>query len=234
MRARRQRTITVAGWLLAACVALAGCAGPRPPDWASNASGALERYQAAWLRGDTRASEAAFAEARRELARTGRPELVAHAELVRCAMRVASLDFDDCPGFAPLAEDAGPRARAYADYLAGRQAAPDAALLPAQHRAVAVAEPGIPADRQLAAIEAPDSTLVAAGVLLRTGRIGGEGIATAVGTASAQGWRRPLLAWLGVQEQRARAAGDASAAAAIRRRIELVLEDAGAGPRKAP
>jgi hypothetical protein len=65
---------------------------------------------------------------------------------------------------------------------------------------------------------------VAAGVLLRTARIRPEDVGIAVETASAQGWRRPLLAWLGVQERRALAAGEAQAAAEIRRRMELVTE----------
>jgi hypothetical protein len=44
-----------------------------------------------------------------------------------------------------------------------------------------------------------------------------------VDTASAQGWRRPLLAWLGLQHQRALQAGDAEAAAGLQRRIDLVM-----------
>ncbi len=63
---------------------------------------------------------------------------------------------------------------------------------------------------------------MAAGVLFRRAAIAPEGIAVAVETASAQGWRRPLLAWLGVQHNRAEAAGDRQAAEAIRRRIQLV------------
>jgi hypothetical protein len=67
----------------------------------------------------------------------------------------------------------------------------------------------------------PLSRLVAAGALLKAGRITPADIGTAVDTASSQGWRRPLLAWLGVQEQRARAAGDTAAVERIRRRIAL-------------
>jgi hypothetical protein len=44
----------------------------------------------------------------------------------------------------------------------------------------------------------------------------------AVGTASREGWRRPLLAWLGVQAQRAEKAGDVVEAQRIRRRMALV------------
>jgi hypothetical protein len=59
-------------------------------------------------------------------------------------------------------------------------------------------------------------------VELRKGAITPAGIAAAVDIASAQGWRRPLLAWLGVQLQRAEAAGDSETAARLRRRMELI------------
>ena len=52
-----------------------------------------------------------------------------------------------------------------------------------------------------------------------------EVIAQAVETASAQGWSRPLLAWLGVQRERARAAGDQAQADRVQRRMYLILRD---------
>ncbi len=45
-------------------------------------------------------------------------------------------------------------------------------------------------------------------------------IALAADTASAQGWRRPLLAWLGVQALRAERAGAMEEAARLRRRMK--------------
>ncbi|MEX2239862.1 MAG: hypothetical protein WD775_04115 [Burkholderiales bacterium] len=196
----------------------AACAsGPLPPDWQLEAHGALENYKAAYLKGDAKSAALEFARARGELASTGRAERVAQAELTRCALATASLEFDDCPGFAPLAADAGAAARAYAAYLAGRWDGLDAALLPAAQRAVVAGGTAAP-------IAEPLSRLVAAGALFRTQRIGPPDIAAAIEAASAQGWRRPLLAWLGVEERRAQAAGDAGAAAQIRRRIELILE----------
>ncbi len=138
---------------------------------------------------------------------------------------MASLAFDDCPGFEALAADAGAPERAYAAFLAGRWQGLDAALLPAQHRALLA---GAADAGALAAIADPMSRLVAAGVLFRIGRLTPAGIAAAADTASANGWRRPLLAWLGVQAARADAADDRAAAARIRRRIELVTSGAAA------
>jgi phospholipid/cholesterol/gamma-HCH transport system substrate-binding protein len=169
--------------------------------------GALGEYEAAYLRGETRVAQVEFARARKAIASTGRIDLVAQAELLRCALRTASLEFDDCPGFAALAADATPAERAYAAYLSGRWQGLDASLLPEPQRAVAARGEGA-----LAAIQDPVSRLVASGALFRAGRLEPAGIAAAVDTASANGWRRPLLAWLGVEQKRAEQAGDRRAA----------------------
>jgi len=196
---------------------LAGCASkPQPPDWQPDAHGALEGYTDAWLHGDTAAADAEFARARRATAATGRFDRVAQAELVRCAARVAALQYE-CPGYAALAQDATPAQQAYAAYLDGRWQGLDVSLLPEQHRAVVTGG-------TLAGVSDPLARLVAAGALLKAGRITPADIGNAVDTASNQGWRRPLLAWLGVQEQRARAAGDSAAVQQIRRRIALASE----------
>jgi hypothetical protein len=200
--------------MMIAAAALAGCASkPQPPAWEGDARSSLDGFTDDWLRGDSPAADAEFARARRASASTGRFDVVAQAELVRCGVKAAALDYD-CAGFAALASDATPAQRAYAAYLDGRWQGLDAALLPEQHRAVVTSG-------SLAGVADPLARLVAAGALLKAGRITPADIATAVETASNQGWRRPLLAWLGVQEQRARAAGDTAAVERIRRRIEL-------------
>jgi hypothetical protein len=212
--------------LLAAASLLAACAGtPAPPDWQANAQASLRDFSAAYFSGNARLAAQEFARARAEIAATGRPDLLARAELLRCAVRAASLEFDDCPGYLALAADAGIEERAYAAFLAGRWQGLDAARLPVQHRALLAGASDADA---LSRIADPTSRLVAAGVLFRLGRLGPAGIATATRTASDYGWRRPLLAWLGVQAKRADAAGDSAEAARIRRRIELVLSGSGA------
>jgi hypothetical protein len=200
--------------ILMAVAALSGCASkPQPPAWEGDAKSSLDGFMDDYLRGDSAAADAEFARARRASASTGRFDVVAQAELVRCGAKAAALDYD-CAGFAALASDATPAQRAYAAYLDGRWQGLDAALLPEQHRAVVTSG-------SLAGVADPLARLVAAGALLKAGRITPADIAAAVDTASSQGWRRPLLAWLGVQEQRARAAGDAAAVEHIRRRIQL-------------
>lgn len=202
---------------------LAGCGNkPRTPDWQMNAHDSLERYVTAYMTGNARVEAAEFERARNALSATGQAGLVARAELTRCAARIASLVVQPCEGFETLRADAPAAERAYADYLAGRIAPADVPLLPAQHRAVAAGQGDAAA---LGAIEDPLSRLVAAGVLFRSGRASPQVLVLASDTASAQGWRRPLLAWLGVQAQRAEQAGATEEAQRLRRRIALVAGD---------
>jgi len=176
---------------------LAGCGSPpTPPQWQSDAAQAMAAFERAYLTGETARAEAEFKAARSRLASTGRADLVARAELIRCAARSASLDFDDCPEFEKLRAEASPAERGYADYLLGKSS--------------------------YRGSDEPLSRLVAESVRFRSGGIDPAGIARAVEIASSQGWRRPLLAWLGVQLKRAEAAGDSETAERIRRRMALV------------
>ena len=207
--------------LLIAAAMLAACAsGPPVPEWQDNAKSALDRGTEAYLEGNTRAAEVEFTRARQEIGRTGRLDLMARGELVRCAAQVASLVFETCTGYEKFKPDAAAPERAYAEYLAGRITSEDVASLPPQHRAVATAS-AEGASASLRGIEDPLSRLVASGVLFQSGRASPDAVALAAETASSQGWRRPLLAWLGVQLALAEKAGDNAEAERLRRRIAV-------------
>lgn len=212
------------GLALITAVALAACSsGPTPPDWQLQAKPAIEGSIAMDLNGDIAAARREFERGRALLARTGQPALLARSELMRCAARVASLDFTACDGFERWAAEAPAAEQAYADHLAGRALEPARiALLPAAQREVASA---IAARKAFSVqtIEDPQSRLIAAALLLRAQLADPATLTAAAETASARGWRRPLLAWLEVLAYRAEQAGAADEAQRLRRRIELVL-----------
>ena len=206
---------------LAGALLLGACAGgPKPADWQVEAKGSMDRSVAAYLAGNSRVEAAELARARSQLSRTGRADLLATAELLHCATRVASLVFESCAGFERLSADATQAQRAYAAYLRGKVLAEDIALLPPAQRAAAGGDAN-----SLKTLADPLSQLVAAGVLLQTGHASPAAIAQAIDTASAQGWRRPLLAWLGLQVRRAEEGGDGQAADRLRRRIAIAAGD---------
>jgi hypothetical protein len=76
-------------------------------------------------------------------------------------------------------------------------------------------------------IDDPLSRLVAAGVLFQSGKANPALLSLAVETASAQGWRRPMLAWLGAQRMGAEKAGDANAEERLRRQIDVIEQTPG-------
>ena len=206
---------------------LVACSSTPPaPDWQLEAKGSMDRAVAAYLEGNSRVETAELARARAQLSRTGRADLLGTAELLQCATRVASLVFEPCAAFEALRQDATPAQVAYANYLRGQAQPQDIALLPAPQRALAQSAGTGAAD--------PLSRLVAAGVLLQTGEASPAVIAQAIDTASAQGWRRPLLAWLGVQAKRAELGGDAAEAARLRRRIAITQGSAADVPKALP
>ena len=210
--------------LARALAALAGCGSkPRAPDWQMNAHGALERYVNAYMSGNARVEASEFERARSELESTGQPGLVARAELTRCALRVASLVFEPCEGFERLRADSPAAERAYADYLAGTIAPADVALLPPQHRAAA---------RRRAGPLPPRRSRIRCRAWSRPACC----FAGARPRRRCWCWRRKppprrdgagrLLAWLGVQAQRAEQAGAVEEAQRLRRRMALAAEAA--------
>ena len=213
---------TLIATLLAAC-----SSGPPVPDWQVASVAHMRRHSQNWLAGHTRVAQRALEQAREQAASTGQPAQLARVELTHCALQVASLDFTDCPAFAPLQPDAPPAELAYARWIGGQPLAPEQiALLPAAHRPLASASAAagapLPDAAALQAIADPLTRLVAAGALMRRGQAGPAHIAIAADTASAQGWRRPLLAWLGLQLRQAQQNGDTEQTQRLERRIRLI------------
>lgn len=196
---QRKAGVFMAALLLAAC-----SSNPVVPAWQIDAKDAMDRANAAYLEGDSRVASAEMARVRKLISGTGRADWLATAELAHCAAHVASLVLEPCSGFEALRKDATVTQTAYADYLQGRGPAKAS-----EHP------------------QNPLSRLLAAAIALQAGQASPDTITGAIDTASAQGWRRPLLAWLGVQALRADQAGDTSEAQRIRRRMALVEGRAG-------
>jgi hypothetical protein len=212
---------------VALSLVLAACAGGRPvPAWQGEAHDAQQLAMSAELEGNTRIAEVEWRRARQALAATAQPAWVARLELSRCAVQQAGLSIQQCAPFEALQQDAAPPEQSYHRYLAAQHSADDVALLPVAHQAVARAVLSRQAGEgaaHLVAIEDPVSRLVAASVLVRAGLADGAVQQVAVDTAAEQGWRRPLLAWLTLQGQAARQAGQESLAQQIERRRALLL-----------
>lgn len=207
----------------------------KPPaaDWALNAESASDRATQAYLRADQRVQALEWSKARAEVQRTASPQLLARLALMRCALEHASLDWNECGEYQALAVDADPPEQAYARYLQAQPlSAQQIALLPeAQQpvaRALATGEGAALA--AVKAVSSPLSRLLAASVVLRAQGPSPALLVEGVDTAAAQGWRRPLLAWLLLSANQARQAGDTENAQRLERRVLVLQGQAPAAP----
>lgn len=221
------RRVLTATTVLTAVLLSACSSQPRVPDWQLNTKAASDRFVEAELTGNSRVAALELGRARQALSATGRGDLLARLELLACATRQASLDFGACAGFETLRSQTAPAERAYADYLGGQLDPALIDLLPAPQQVLArrlagaAASPGTADSPAPESITEPLSRLLACAVLLRAGQAGPAVLQDAIHTAAEQGWRKPLLAWLGLAAQRAEQAGNAPEAARLRARMAL-------------
>lgn len=219
---------------LTALSLLTACSStPPPPEWKATAAAALQAYSSAQLSGNTRLADFEFKQAQSEISRTGRLDLMARAELTRCAVHIASLDWSPCTAVDDRAPNAPAEEKAYAHFLAGQWEGLNPDQLPQHYRKLVLqhqgmmapgAPPGLPPPSLLQTIRDPLARLITASVLLKRQQLSSTEWAVATETASAQGWRRPLLAWLGMELKAAYAANQTDAATALQARMDVVLQ----------
>jgi outer membrane lipoprotein SlyB len=226
------RSILLISLTLAAGLALSGCANkPSPPGFLSAAQTAMARGSQAYLEGDSRRSAIEYQRAVQLLSQTGRADLIAKAVLTQCAAAVTGLEFQGCLAFDALAQDASQADQAYARLLNGELQAKDVVNLPDTHRQLGSAMAKFIALKgQAQPTEAELAAVLALALLRRYGWPDGLLWPSGVSLAEAQGWRRPLLAWLEVGLQEKSRSGDVITRERLLRQRQRVLEP-GSRPR---
>jgi len=213
--------------LLAAC----GSGGPPPPDWKTDSADLIERYQKHALLGDNTLAERYFQQAVAATGGAGRVDETARLWLVRCATRRAMLIDDPCAEYADLARIAPNAAdQAYYQFVTLQWEGLDAALLPRQHQDLLRAPHGRRGEA-LGKIDDPLARLLDASLLVMRQEANATTLALATETASAQGWRQPLLTYLKLQQKQAAAQGNATELARLQQRIQLVEQSLFTAPR---
>ena len=185
-----------------AAAVLSACSSAPQAEWQVNAVTAMDSAQRTYLNAENAAAAAELRKARLQTSRAADADALAQIELRQCAMQVASLDWQPCTAFDALRSAASPTQQHYADYLYAQVAPANIAFLPAAQQGIARAGTAAQAQAALQQIQEPLSKLVAAAVTLRrAGEPNQALLEAAIDAASAQGWRRPLLAWLQLQHQ---------------------------------
>ncbi len=205
---------------------LAGC-GPKPMPWIEAGYQRLENFKTDFLTGRPPiVTDMHFTKAVEEIKKSGELDLLGKVWLTRMALQVAVLDEPEEGDYPKIeAAQSVPANRNFYLFLKGN-AAVDGPLLPAQYRTFFAALQGGNAAETGAAvakIDDPLSRLIAAGLAVRGHTENEALLQTAVETASRNGWKRALLAWLTRLAVFYEASGEAAKAAAVRQRIDLII-----------
>lgn len=214
------------GCLWAGLLVLSACgsSGPPTPDWKTDSVDFIERYKKHTLLGEHAVAERFFQRALHATGGAGRISETARLWLVRCATRRANLQDDDCSEYTELAKlETSAEDRAYYQFVTLKWSELDTAKLPAQYAGLVKSDVAR-LNSQIAAIEDPLSRLLAASLVTQRGLADHATLVVAMETASSQGWRQPLLAYLKLLEKSAAARGASSEQQAYAVRIRLIEE----------
>ncbi len=205
---------------------LTACSSRPAPGWTGSSYNHLEGFKKHYLRGNDRLAEQRFQKALEEIRSSGDVELMAIAYLTKFAVRTAALEaFDDRDYLHLAAVESGLPHRHYYSFLKGSLAGVDPDQLPVQYRAFLKAlRNGSSSEIETEAfrMEDPLSRLIAAGLAVQGGRESESLLNGAIETASRQGWKKPLLAYLKRIERYYDSAKEMNKAADARKRLEWI------------
>ena len=206
---------------------LAGCGSKPAPVWIAAGHQQLETFKQDFLTGRTPlVTELHFKKAVEEIKKGGDLDLLGKAWLTRVALQVAVLgEMEDGDYRRVEAAQSIPANRNFYLFLSGDAAAVEGSLLPEQYRPFLTAFKSRDvggAEKTIAAINDPLSRLIAAGLAVRHRLINEAILRTAVETASQNGWKRALIAWLERLQAFYEAAGETAKASPVRQRIDLI------------
>lgn len=213
--------------LLSLCLVLTGCGASKPvPDWLNTGYNQLESYKKNYLSGNEKIAASQFKGALAEIKKSGDLPLLARAHLIRMALETAVLE-DLRNGEYLKIDDlsSSPQNRTFYIFLKGGAAEVDENLLPGQYQGIYRSiKRGSGADypKEIEKIEDPLSRLIAIGVLVRIHQDDEALMKKAVDTASAQGWKKALLVYLGRLKEYYINKGEKEKALGIEGRVKLI------------
>ena len=207
---------------------IGGCGSRPTPAWIVSGNQQLEMFKTHFLTGGQPVvTERHFQKAVEEIKKGGDLDLLEKAWLTRMALQGAVLGEMEEGEYGKIAAaHPVPANRNFFLFLTGDPATVDGALLPAQYRTFLQTLRGgdvVKVGNAIAAMEDdPLSQLIAAGLAVRRQMENEAILQTAVSTASRNGWKRALLAWLERLRTFYEGSGEVAKAAAVRQRIDLI------------
>ncbi|HET6460987.1 MAG TPA: hypothetical protein VFG29_09390 [Syntrophales bacterium] len=187
---------------IALSLLLLGCVSSKPaPDWTNASFNQLDNYKKSYLTGKGRIAEAYFNRAVDEIKSSGDLDILAKVYLTKYALHVAVLEPFDGSEYLKIdeVEPVGENGNFY-NFLMGSFEKVDERLLPQQYAHFFKAFQGGNKDdiaRGISDMDNPLSKLVAVGLLVKKNMYDERDLKLAIDTASQNGWKKALLAYMG-------------------------------------
>jgi alkylhydroperoxidase/carboxymuconolactone decarboxylase family protein YurZ len=214
---------------IAVFLLLAGCGTTKPAaSWLSAGYNQMDSYKKNYLSGQDKIAALQFNDALKEIKKSGDLEILGRSHLIRMALQTATLqDLASAEYLKIEAVNASPANSNFYAFLRGDIAQVNAKLLPAQYLGFVETLRRQGEGERLRAIEQiddPFSQLIAVGILVRMGQENEEVLQRAIATASAEGWKKALLAYLARLKAYYAGKQEGSKALAIEQRMNLIKD----------
>lgn len=186
--------------LLILFLGLSGCGSKTVPDWQNNSFKYMEYFKKYFLTGYERKSEIYFTKAVEEIKKSGKLDVLAKAYLTKCSVRIATLEEINCDEFNLIEgiEENRENNNFYL-FLKGNFDNVDGKLLPERYQKFfkSIKTDTIEdLNSEIVKIEDPLSRLITLGLSVKHGQYNESTLKAALDVASAQGWKKALLAYL--------------------------------------
>lgn len=214
---------------IAVLLLLAGCGTTKPAaDWLSAGYKQLDHYKKNYLSGQDKIAGIQLKDALKEIKKSGDLEILARSYLIRMALQTAALqDLASAEYLKLEAVHPSPANGNFYAFLQGNIAQVDDKLLPEQYRSfiATLRQPGEGERlRAVEQLEDPLSRLIAVGIMVRLGQDNEALLQRAIATASVEGWKKALLAYLARLQAYYAGKQETSKALAIEQRINLIVD----------
>jgi hypothetical protein len=206
---------------------ICACSSSQPiPQWKDTASRQLENYKTNFLTDKEDADEPHFIKARNAIASNNDLQMLAKAYLIKYALHTAVLeDFDDSDFLRIDKLEPNAANRAYYDLLKGNiSQLNEAKLKPVYQKLLRLMRDKnlSVAAREISSIDDPLSRLIACGIWVKYMPYNEDVIKLAINTASQDGWKKPLWAYLTKLQKYYLDRQETDKAETIKERLELL------------
>lgn len=206
---------------------IVACGSSQPiPQWKDTSFRQLESYKVNFLTDKEDITEPHFAKAKKAASSNNNLNLLATLYLTKYALHTAALeDFDDSDFLRMEKLQFHAANRAYYNLLKGDFQSVDAKLLPSAYHQLLpllISKNLALATREIANISDPLSQLISCGIWIKHLPYDESILQMAIEKAAANGWRRPLWAYLNVLQKYYLDHGETIKALNVKERLELL------------